>query len=632
LSRKNEISATEKLLDVIRDKRHEDASIKTPPPSDAKLPQAPRKKGFKFPIKSIIPVQKRLTVGIDIGHDCLRLVKIRRNSDLDVKLLDFRSVSFPPHAPRDSAEFDQFLKGQINAFSPPEQKAQIWVNMSAARVDVHHTRIPKVPKAHIESAVFWTVRKEMSLDERENIIDFEIQGETTEQGVPKILVMYYSAPRQQIEEIRRLFSRIGVPLTGIAIAPFATQNIFRHKWVHDVDGTVASLFIGNDFSRIDIYAGGNLVMTRGIKAGSTSMIESLMENFNETLAGSQDERFAGKPLDMTQAKRILFSLSQDSLPLKEEEAGFGLSKEEVFGMIQNALDRLTRQVDRTVEYYTVTLGNPRIDKLYIASVMSVYHPMIDYIGEQLGVPCDILDPLNPEIIGHEWNEDLANTSDRIAFGPAVGLALSDNARTPNFIFTYRDKEKAAQVTRINKAVFIVFVAMVSVCTAVFIYQGYNASLKKVRIDKLQTELAQFNPVIDREGILKVAAKTKEQRQMIKTYRNRYLGLAVMGELSILTPANIHLIKVQANLGITPVQASEPGKDAAGGPPKIEETSGLDIEGLVWGSKDSLEAILAGYVSRLQTSPLFHKVSVEKSAFEPLKKTEVLHFIIRAKTA
>jgi Tfp pilus assembly PilM family ATPase len=109
-----------------------------------------------------------------------------------------------------------------------------------------------------------------------------LQGEVVEQGINKWMTMVYTAPKDEVDELKGLFSQIGLPLSGISITPFAIQNIFKTGWMTSaVEGIVASLFIGNDFSRIDIYAGGKLIMTRGIKAGINSMVETLMERLME---------------------------------------------------------------------------------------------------------------------------------------------------------------------------------------------------------------------------------------------------------------------------------------------------------------------------------------------------------------
>lgn len=153
---------------------------------------------------------------------------------------------------------------------------------------------------------------------------------------------------------------------------------------------MASLFIGNDFSRIDIYAQGNLVMTRGIKAGISSMLESVLEGLNEKAAAAG----AGEPLDKDKARKILFSLSPDSPPLVEGDAGYGLMEEEIWEMILSALERLVRQVERTFEYFTVNLGNERVDKIYVSGAMNAYRRIAEYVGEQLNIGSDIFDPMS----------------------------------------------------------------------------------------------------------------------------------------------------------------------------------------------------------------------------------------------
>ena len=92
--------------------------------------------------------------------------------------------------------------------------------MPTARVDVRHVRIPKVTKKQTDNVVYWTAKKEAPFDEKEMIFDFKLQGEVVEQGIPKLAAMVYTAPRQEVEELKNLFSRIGWPLKGIRIRPF----------------------------------------------------------------------------------------------------------------------------------------------------------------------------------------------------------------------------------------------------------------------------------------------------------------------------------------------------------------------------------------------------------------------------
>ena len=341
MARIRDITSTEKLLDVIRSRKED-------PPSPAGSPEPEGRKGglFKFAIPhlpKLVSFKKKATVGIDIGHDYLRLVRTIRNYDGSWRILDQRKLALPPKTPGDAPEFSAFLKASLASFCGSPKKTNLWATVSTAKVDVRHIRVPKVSKKQLSNVVYWTAKKEAPFDERELIFDFELQGEVIEQGIPKLAVMVYTAPRQEIDDVKLRFSRIGWSLTGISIIPFSIQNLFRTDWIPTQEGTIASLFIGNDFSRIDIYADGNLVMTRGIKAGLSSMLEALVDRFNEV----NTDPAAPPSLTLEQGRKIVRSLSPDTPPLMKTDAGFGLPKETIFEMIEPALERLVRQVERT---------------------------------------------------------------------------------------------------------------------------------------------------------------------------------------------------------------------------------------------------------------------------------------------
>jgi type IV pilus assembly protein PilM len=613
LPQSNDISSTEKLLEVIR-KKEEEKGVQAPPP-----PEAPSsEKTPKAPPAKVIPLQKALTIGVDIGHDYMRVVKIKKSAEKKWELINYACIPLPPRASRETEEFSDFLQSELTAFCGASKGFDVWVNMSAAEVEVHHIRVPKVGKKQLQNAVFWTFKKETSFNEQESIFDFEVQGEVVEEGVPKLSAMVYTAPKKEIEGMKALFSDIGFPLTGISVTPFAVQNIFRTEWIPTHQGNVASLFIGNDFSRIDVYAKGNLSMTRGIKAGITSMAEALVEGLNGK---------AKTPLTIEQARKIVASLSPDSPPLTEADAGYGIAKEEIFPIIEPAIERLVRQVERTFEYHTTTLGNEKIDKIYISSAMNVYMPIVEYVGDQLGIERDILNPLSPQIpyLGGIV-KDIA-VSERVAFVPALGLALSDNAYTPNFIFTYKDKERMAYIAFLNKIILTTFVVLLFVCAGILISQAFSSSQKKAVIARHEKEVAQLQPRVDKELISQMLTKAREQQQLSKAYTQRYLSMAIISEISSLTPSSVRLLSLKANLLPAAQPQSQPAAAAA---PKPGGGEGFALEGIIFGDRKELEASLAGYVLKLDASPMFNGVSVQSSSMRSFKKGDVLHFVLDIK--
>jgi type IV pilus assembly protein PilM len=617
VAQSSDITSTEKLLKVIRDKKEG-----TPAPPVAPTPVAPKPVTVKPPLKFKKSRLASTTVGIDIGHEYLRLVKAAQSGG-KWRIIARRRLPLPPRTSRDVPEFSAFLKSSLASFCGSPEQSDLWAIMSAAGVDVRHIRIPRVPKKQIANAVYWMAKKELNFNEKEVVFDFDVQGEVIEQGIPKLSVMIYTAPQRDVEGLRSFFSRIGWPLTGVSIVPFATQNMLRSGWIPALEGAGASLHIGNDFSRIDIYNGGNLVMTRGIKAGTTSMVEAMIERLDELKQNPQT------PLTMEQGRKLINSLSPDSPPLESSDFGFGRPKEDIFEMLQPALERLVRQVERTFEHYMTMAGSEGIGRILVSGAMNIYQPLVDYVGAQLGVESVVFDPLSAQGMPPPCPDvsDAQNISERAAFAPALGLAMSDNALTPNLIFTSRDKEKQAGVALVNRIIFATFFVLALICAAVLAYQGIGISQKKDGIARLEAQLAQLGPAIDRDQLTKLTDKINERRKLSKVYAERYLGMVLISEIAALTPANIRLISLKENLAPPAAAAAKP---AAGSPAAATGTEEVTLEGLVIGDRQNFENALAGYVLLLETSPIFRQVTIQKNTVGPFMKGQALHFIINMK--
>jgi Tfp pilus assembly PilM family ATPase len=614
-----DITSTERLLDIIRNKKDDinNESIDT-----SKID--PPKKRFKFNSPKIAPVQKSVNIGIDIGHKYLRLVKVAKLAENHWEMLAYKSIPFT--FDKKSSEFINFLKSEINEFCGVHRNVSLWAIMSAARVNVRHIHIPKVAKKRTENAVYWTIKKETPFDEKDTIFDFEIQGEVIEQGVSKWLTMVYTAPKEEVDEIKGLFSQMGLPLTGISITPFAIQNIFKTGLIPSaVEGTVAGLFIGNDFSRIDIYAKGKLIMTRGIKAGINSMVETLMERLMETKHETSEIAEKGLQINVEQAKKVLFSLNTDSQHLTEQDVGFELREEEKFDFILPALERIVRQAERTFEHFRVNLNYDRIDKIYISSAMDISKRIIEYIGDQLNIESDLPDPLTLKLPFTVKSMEQLSVSERIALTPALGLALSDNAYTPNLLFRFKDKERATNIGRANRIIIALFIVAALLSSGFYLHQIQEAREKEAQIVGLEKQLSQNIPRIDQNLVSQLAASVSKREHVYREYSDRYLGMAVVSELSLLTPANVRLINLRAHVGIVPSgkgSVKELKKETA-----KEELKHVVIEGVVLGDRRTLESSLAGYIMKLEASPMFRQVIVQKNSIEPFKKAEVLYFVI-----
>jgi Tfp pilus assembly PilM family ATPase len=572
---RDEITSTERLLDVIRGKGHE---VRT------QQPLLPKKTPLAGSSKSIFKKTKTksqpINVGIDIGKKYVCMVKALR-SDNKWKILEHEMLPIPADIDKGSDEFRAFLRSAVPRFCGD---AGVWAIMSSARVDIRPIRIPKVSGKNLDTAVHWTLKKEAAFNEKESFLDYEVRGEVSESGNKKLDILSYTAPIEDVEGVRQLSSDIGIKLSGVSIVPFAVQNMFINNVMPSDEKQTASLFIGNDYSRIDLYIEGKLTLTRDIKTGINSILEMLSETPNIMTE-------AGENLTREEARKVLFAFAESVDKPVLLADGSTVDSTEVEGIITTVLERFVRQMERTIEYITSTLGYDRIGKVYISSIMPLYKTLLDYFGEQLGVQCEIFDPLGQLL--PEMGFDRRNT-----FVPAFGMAMSDNAYTPNFIYTYKDKNKAAYVVKVNRAILTGLIISLLACSIVMALGWRAIALEKAKLAQIEREVQQNTPLMNKEMLLKMASETSLKNKKYIGLSRRYRSMAFISELSALTPETVSLTAIKAG-----VQEKTAG-DKAG----ANAAASVVVEGVISSREDMAETILATYIMRLRTSPMISDVT------------------------
>jgi Tfp pilus assembly PilM family ATPase len=624
LAKPDEISSTERLLDLIRN--NSDDEIET---ADTVSRKSSTHRITSY-LKQSMAFKRSITVGVDIGHDELKLAKIRHSSYHKPELVDYLRVSYEPNVTPNDPEFSRFLKSTLSRFCGTSKRIEIWSNISSARVEIRYSKIPKVPPKQIANAVYWSHKRVAPHNEKESVFDYEILGETKDGGASKLEVISFTAPKREVQNLKGIFSKCGFPLTGIAIVPFAVQNLLRTQWIDSRVKNVSSLYIGRDWSRIDIFSGGNLVLSRGIKAGIKTMGAAIRGELDESgpdltleLPESEDLVGTGPSVDKThidaeQAEKIFFGLIHDASPMATEDTGLEPAEEEVFKLMLPALERLVRQVERTFEYFTANFENERVEKIYISSGIRPHKRIVDHIGDQLGLPRDIIDPFSakPGFLGNITGP--ASATERSSFAPAMGMALSNNTLTPNFLYTYKDKAKIGSSRRLGRIAVAGFILLMIVCVGFYYWQGEVIAQKSSEITQLRLQLNRFQPQVDQNMILDLVGQDKQRNEIYREFSKKYLGIVVLREVSNITPSNIRLLNITMQLGGKPGNSDE----------NIENK--LILEGIILGNRTAFEASLAEYLIKLKESPLFDQPAIDKKSLEFYQNSEVLRFTAQLK--
>jgi Tfp pilus assembly PilM family ATPase len=614
LAKHDDIHSTEKLLNLIRhDSVSEISHDKNPAHSE------PKKSRMVAPVS----FKKRMTIGVDIGHTYIRLAKISP-SDKSPEILDHLHVPVKFNIKASDPKFQTILKSTLDQFCEGSSQYDIWGAIQSANVETRSIRIPKVPRTQIANAVFWTFTKKIAFNEHEELLDFEVIGEVTEGGINKIEAMAFKAPKAEIDQIKTAFENIGYPLKGISIVPFALQNLFRSGAIDHSEKDTCCLFVGRDWSRIAIFNKGNLVLSRGIKAGMRSMVEAINNAIQEKGTGSDqtEDETSGQDNSNDTIAGTIHPLAQKLFfqILGVTGTGRGEASDDpkfdnlkIFQMILPAMKRLVRQIELTFEHYALNFESEGVRRIFISGQITANKMALDFIGKQLDLPIEAMNPFpsNTPFTRHIRIPDSVN--ERESFVPAIGLALANNAITPNFLFTHQDKSAFEGVRRNNMRILTSCMIILMVLIGIFSWQERNLDSQRMHVEELQAKLFAYNPPAEKEMLLALYAKTKNKRQTLQKIVHRYAPAAVVAELSKTTPPAIRLINIDASF------SSIKTKD------KTTHTNTLSIDGIVFGDSASFEAVLTGYLLNLKNTPIFEKPNVQNKHIEFYQGQEVLRF-------
>lgn len=616
---KDEISSTERLLSQIRGER---SSSNVSPLQGNPVPKSP---SWWKRLWSVVNFSKSVTIGVDIGYHDIRLIKTTPSGPNQHKIIAYRHIPFDPDMDPQSLLFPQFLRNHLTSFAGSPENVSLWATTSSARLDVRLLRIPKVPRRQVFNAVTWAYKKKNPYNDKQRLFDFEVLGDKPDTDPPQMDVLAYTIPREDVDTIKTAFARAGYPLDGVSTYPFLMQNLLRTRWKILSQGNLCALYIGRNWSRIDFFTDGNLMLSRGIRSGTNSMLEEI----------KADPRIAGdhQPHDVPEmdfrptaipaeprhdtAKRmpadILARLAPNLTGIAEDDAGDSpgddITPDDVFEMIRPALDRLVRQVERTISHYAIHFEPREIDRLCISGSICENERVLDYIANQLGIPLVELNPFDNASLKPKPE----TRPEQLAYSPATGLASPADGRMLNFLHTHHERAKRETRQIFNSIVFGLFLLTVLALVGYNSWQKHDLLARHQQITRLQNELETFVPLLKPETVLVLAAKAKEANTRLSLYSEKYRGIAIIAELSRLTPEEIAMVRMAIRM---PRQV------------KGEEATArriLLIGGIIQGERLDLEPSLAAYMVRMKTSPLFSDPRIIDKSFEMRDGREVLRF-------
>ena len=522
---------------------------------------------------------KQLQVGVYFSSRMLTLVMTGvSGKNAPQSLINWAYLPLPEDLDPDSDQWAAILEDSLSRFTAHAKKVDVWCVIDPAPLKIKYITIPDMPMEKIGNAAFWGLKRETDFDETTEILDFEVLEDEVVDGVKKKNLVVFSAGKNRIQLLKKMFDRAGYPLRGITAVPFALQNFVRTRHVDLEAPYFAVTYISRDTSDIYCFSRAGVLLARNLRTGALSLIEELDEN--------------------PEMARLF-------LPGDEPDVPSSVSLQ-----VQEVSERLVSKIIRTGDYcaqhYT---GNTRITHYYFLGETDMFAPFMDLAQRMVPGGVRLFEPALIQDMPEGLPAFPEKTNERSAILIAWGIALSGYDRTPNFIQTLQDKQKEIRRKRITRTVCLTGMMILSVLVVMnlFFFSVHKKDL--ALLDQLDRELIRVGKDITPVDIDQIVNASKKKINHADVYIDRYRPLGVIFDLCRITPPHIRLTSLA--YGKTGVQK--------------EEAKTLRIQGRVIGPGLTLEAELAHYILSLSASPVFGNIQVTKERTEVKNSQDQLLF-------
>jgi len=592
LAAEKDISSTEKLLNIIRSKDSGPVNpvADTPPPG---LWQRIRTKLQSSGAKDV--------TGVEFFRDTINMVRMGRDKS-GWHPVQAMQTAFPEDMDLEHPQLPSFLKTQLQRIDPGKE-SRLWIGLPPSRGESWNVEVPRV-KRSLTNAVYWSARKERTFDENEYFFDYRIRDQAAGHQTQKLAAEVCIASVRDIRMYQKIFSKAGYPPAGITLPAFSIQNLLARNWLNPGEEAYAVLYIGEDSSYIETHGRHIPLFKRVIKTGRDSILDALAAS-----AASQGPAEAeAEPATATERKKAAQFLHQ---PARSTDA-------DLLEKIQPALERIARQLERTIDHSVNVQGNPAPECIYICGAIARLPGLAEFFNEQLAIRAVIMDiPDHAAAAGPE--PIFSDPEVRTSLVSTMGMAMP-GPDTINFLHTAMDMDREKRAMRSTNAV-AAGCALLFVATAAWWWSTID-KLEQAR-DKtaaIEQKLEAFSPRLSAADLIELTEEIQGKKDELRQYSRKLYPVAVFREISRMTPEGIKLLSVRLG-GFSP-QGS--GGGDSGGPDLI-------IDGFVPNDPAMNETRLTGYLLTLRRSAVFNDPVVTKSGSETLASGEnVYRFTLNMK--
>ncbi|MBI2340230.1 MAG: pilus assembly protein PilM [Deltaproteobacteria bacterium] len=230
------------------------------------------------PLLSLKKLKRPDLLGIDLGSQCVKIVKMGRrpNDKLAVEFCGLYPI------PRSSPDFESDLHGAVKEAGLAGLSAAVCLDDTSLKT--RKMELPAMPDADLKEAVRWNMREAVEGPVADYSIASSLIEETTAGGKVRQTLLGYAVKKKSVIDLMNLATRIGLKPSAIEPSAVSLASAVDRAWPSD-DLWIAGIDLGAEKVVLTILGRGRFYFTRLLPGLRSSDAKENGPEFMKKLAG-----------------------------------------------------------------------------------------------------------------------------------------------------------------------------------------------------------------------------------------------------------------------------------------------------------------------------------------------------------
>jgi type IV pilus assembly protein PilM len=306
-------------------------------------------------------------IGIDVGSSSIKLAHLREQKD-GYHLLALGLLPISPDAIVDNSIMDSeaIVAAIRNLVESHKVKTKnVATSVSGHSVIIRKIQLPIMTEEEMEASIQWEAEQYIPFEISEVNLDFQILGPDSKDP-SQMNVVLVAAKKDFVNDYVAVFQEAGFTPTVMDVDCFAVENAYEANYDVGDEDIIALINMGASAMNVNVLKEGVSVFTRDIQVGGNMFNEELQKRLG--LSGGD-------------AEQVKLGADLDDVDLNV-----------VSEVIEDAKANLIQEIQRSLDFYSATSSDERVQKVYITGGVSRTSTMQESLTERLGVPVELLDP------------------------------------------------------------------------------------------------------------------------------------------------------------------------------------------------------------------------------------------------